>query len=361
MTGTSLRVLMLGAVNSPHLVQLATEMRGHGFEVHVAGYVSPSVPAVDFAALGIPLHVIPTRALRSGGLPVHVRGVRRVLREVQPDVVHAHSVSYFCWSAALAGASPLISTAWGSDVYLAGRLGRAEIRFALARSVWATADSPELLERLHRLGAPPERTSVIGWGVDLAAFTPAADRTALREHLGLGAGPLILGPRSLKPIYNPEVLVGAFERVRREVPQAQLLLKHLDAGPPPPGLQREGVTIVGHVPYEQMADYYRAADVCVSIPSSDSAPRSVWEAMAAGAPCVLSDLPWVHSMLTPGSEALVSAIDADAVASAVSRVLLEPELAAGLSARGRAFVEAREDSRVHMRRLADLYRQVASA
>ncbi len=35
-----------------------------------------------------------------------------------------------------------------------------------------------------------------------------------------------------------------------------------------------------------MARYYQAADVCVSIPSSDSSPRSVWEAMACGCPVV---------------------------------------------------------------------------
>ena len=39
--------------------------------------------------------------------------------------------------------------------------------------------------------------------------------------------------------------------------------------------------------------YYADADVCVSIPSSDSSPFSVYEAMATKTPVIVSDLPWV--------------------------------------------------------------------
>ena len=85
---------------------------------------------------------------------------------------------------------------------------------------------------------------------------------------------------------------------------------------------------MGHVPYEQMAAYYQAADVCVSIPSSDSSPRSVWEAMACGCPVVVSDLPWVHELIEPGCDALTVPIDAGALALAIDRILGDRELAA---------------------------------
>ena len=70
-----------------------------------------------------------------------------------------------------------------------------------------------------------------------------------------------------------------------------------------------------------MASYYQAADVCVSIPSSDSSPRSVWEAMACGCPVVVSDLPWVHELIEPERDALVVPIEAAALAGAIGRVL----------------------------------------
>jgi glycosyltransferase involved in cell wall biosynthesis len=54
------------------------------------------------------------------------------------------------------------------------------------------------------------------------------------------------------------------------------------------------VIMLGSVPAERMPDVYRAADVVASIPSSDSSPRSVWEALACGSSVVVSDLPWAR-------------------------------------------------------------------
>ena len=202
----------------------------------------------------------------------------------------------FAFKALAAGTRPLVAMPWGSDVY------RAEGAFKLANVVvgrladQVVADSQDLAAAMVALGTPPDRTAVLNWGVDLAQFTPpsADERAALRERLGLGDGPVVLSPRSLNALYHPEVILAAFERLRERLPGARLVLEHMRAEPPAElGPLPDGVTIVGHVPYEEMADWYRVADACVSIADTDSSPRSVWEAMAAGCPCVVSDLPWV--------------------------------------------------------------------
>jgi glycosyltransferase involved in cell wall biosynthesis len=140
------------------------------------------------------------------------------------------------------------------------------------------------------------------------------------------------------------------------------VLKHMGNGTP--GLDRiaagDRVHVVGHVPYEQMAWYYQAADVCVSIPSSDSSPRSVWEAMACGCPVVISDLPWVRELITPERDALVVTIEAEAVSAAIRRVVEDRELAAELGRRGRVLAETHRDRRAEMDRLADVYRHLAA-
>ena len=97
----------------------------------------------------------------------------------------------------------------------------------------------------------------------------------------------------------------------------------------------EAVIVLGNVPFEQLPDVYRAADVVVSIPSSDSSPRSVWEALACGRPVVVSDLPWARDELAPGGQALLVPLDADAVAEAILRVLDDGDLATSLGAAGR--------------------------
>jgi glycosyltransferase involved in cell wall biosynthesis len=81
----------------------------------------------------------------------------------------------------------------------------------------------------------------------------------------------------------------------------------------------------------------------------------VFEAMACGAPCVLSDLPWVHEQIAHEREALIVPISQAEVGRAIAR-LLDDDL--GIPARARAFVEREHDSDVHMNRLADAYRSL---
>ncbi len=160
------------------------------------------------------------------------------------------------------------------------------------------------------------------------------------------------------PVYNIPVIVEAFGQVRRARADAELVLKHMGpiriALPPLPG----GASIVGNVRYERMADMYRAADVCVSVTSSDSSPRSVWEAMACGCPCVLSDLPWVHELLAHEREALLVPVgDAEATAVAIETLIRDPVLAAHWPERP-GLVESELSQGAQMDRLVSLYREI---
>jgi glycosyltransferase involved in cell wall biosynthesis len=358
-----LRVLVLGTVNHPHVEHLSLAMAERGFELVVGGDIEPSLPASALQAAGIELREAPRLPRRSvRGMIAHVRWVRALLRELSPDLVHAHWFPGFGLAAALAGASPLIVMAWGSDVFRANRRQELANRYVAGHADIVMTDSAALIGRLHELGAPADRTFLVNWGVDLQLFAPApSSKSALRERLGLGSGPVILSPRSLAPVYNIPTILAAFDRVGERFPDAQLVLKHMAVRAPDLGAlpHADRVRLVGHVPYEQMVDYYRAADVCVSIAWSDSSPRSAWEALACGCPLVLSDLPWVHELIEPDRHALVVPIETEAVAAAIESLLDDPVRAARMAADGRALVETHLDRDAEMDRLAQAYRRAA--
>jgi glycosyltransferase involved in cell wall biosynthesis len=353
-------LLMLGTVNHPHVEHLALAMHERGLALTVAGDITPELPAPGLEAAGVRVIAAPQVPRNTpGGIAAHVRWIRRLDRELRPDVVHAHWLCGYAALAAVAGVSPLVAMAWGSDVFRARRVQEAANRIAVRRAGVAMADSRALLDRLVALGARRDATVLLNWGVDLAAFSPAnGTRMAIRDRLGLGPGPVVLSPRSLTPVYNPGTIRAAFGRVAETLPDAQLVLKHMGAAEQASGGDR--IRVVGHVPYERMAWYYQAADVCVSIPSSDSSPRSVWEAMACGCPVVISDLPWVRELIVPDRDAIVVPVETGAVADAVLRVLRDPELGARLGRRGRALAEAHRDRGAEMDRLAGIYRGLAA-
>lgn len=349
----ALRVLIIGPVNSLHVEDFARAIHSRGIDVFVAGDAwGGGLPASRLAEAGITV-LSPTRPT--------TLWLRRLMRELRPSVVHAHWLPYAVLGR-LAGARPLVATAWGSDVHLASRRQRWEYRWLLRRADAVLADSHHLLAELQRLGAPAARSSIFSWGVDLEAFSPPSrPREELRRELGVRDGPLVLSVRGFKAIYNPEVVIAAFEQLAERRADLQLVLKHnSDEEPRVPVFRYpDRVRVVGPQPREVLADWYRAASVCLSLASTDSSPRSVWEAMACACPCVLSDLPWAREELQAGHHALVAPIAAGPVAGAVARVLEEPGLARELGSRGRAHVEAHHDREREMEKVIRLYRKLA--
>ncbi len=355
--GDGLRILMIGPVNSPHMEHLAASLSERGHIVQAGGAVwGGGLPPSGLPEAGIPVSVM------TWPQPLWVR---RLVRRFQPNVVHANWMP-FAAAAALAGARPLVAMAWGSDVYHRDRLQTLRNRLTVRRADLTLADSSSLLDRLVELGAPRERTGLLNWGVDLDRFKPPMsqqERRGLRRSLGLDPdGPVVISPRGFKDIYRPEVAIEAFCRLQRDVPGAQLVLKHLGGDVPVqlPPEARDRIHIVGRVPYERMADYFAAADVCVSIPDTDSSPRSVWEAMACGCTCVLSDLRWVHELIRHEVHALVVPTDPEAVSHAIRRLLTQPALASAMSAAGRQLVEKHRNATREMNRLEAHYRRLAS-
>lgn len=359
----TLTVLMLGTVNHPHVEHLALGMAERGHRVIVGGNVESSMPESVLPRAGIELRPGPTGLRRRlSGVVGHVRWIRTLLRELRPDVVHAHWMPGFAFFAALARARPLVAMAWGSDVLRANRVRLAAGRYAIRRAALVMSDSDALMARLEELGAARERTFLVNWGVDLETFAPPPDgRAAVRARLGLAEGPTVISPRSLMPVYNVPMILEAFDRAGARLPDLRLVVKHM--GPEAEKLgafpHADRVELVGHVAYEAMADYYRAAEVCVSLASSDSSPRSVWEAMACGCALVVSDLPWVHELIEHERHALVVPIEPGAVADAIERLVTDPGLATRLGGNARRLVEEHRDRDREMTRLSDAYVRLA--
>jgi teichuronic acid biosynthesis glycosyltransferase TuaC len=111
--------------------------------------------------------------------------IRRLLRAEPFDLVHAH-YGLAGWSAALAGARPLVVTFHGTDVRhpVVGRLSR---RLAGRLDVVAGASRALFAEEAGRPGLPLDRggaVAVLPCGADLGRFAPVP-RAEARARLGL--------------------------------------------------------------------------------------------------------------------------------------------------------------------------------
>jgi glycosyltransferase involved in cell wall biosynthesis len=329
-----MRLLYLGDTVSPHFRAWPEHFAARGHEVHALhlarGPEGPPLP-------GVTMHPRPA-ALRSrlrGAWLLAGMSARSLARRLRPDVSHSHQVIPAGYLTELGGVAPHVATAWGSEVLLA-RSGGGRLVARVARGAeLLTADSHHLLAALERAGADPARLRWVPWGVAAEWRRPA---------LGLGPGdaaaaaglsdavPFALFHRGVRGLYRPGEFVEALAALRARGHQLNGVIVELGAGAPDAdatlrdriaalGLD-DAVRFIPPVDHPRMAELLAAAELCVSIPETDSAPTSVFEALAVGTPAVVSDLPWVHEPVHREARLQVVPVgDAEALAEAMARVL----------------------------------------
>lgn len=371
--GDRLKIAFLGDPSSIHLRRWLNYFadRGHDVTLLVPAdwAVDPAqMPAVSierftrFAARG---RFAPASYLRAR------RSLRSVLARVRPDVLNAHYLTSNGWHAWISGFHPYAVTLWGSDIFLTPKESRDFGRYArltLRAADMVMVNSAALQRGALALGAAPDRTEMVQWGVDLTRFCPGPDPAALRARLGLEGKRVIFSPRGLASLYRHGVVIEALSRLPSDVvvvmttqhcvpEELEAVRRKIDEL----GLV-DRVTILPEIGHNEMPDFYRMAEVMVTVPASDSTSVAILESLASGLQIVAGDLPsvreWLHD-LDPA--ALVPIDDSAATAAALARALDRgPKERARIARAGRAIVEERADQAKSLARVESLYQQLAA-
>lgn len=292
------------------------------------------------------------------------RVVRRLIRDIRPDILHAHQISGGSWLGAAVDYHPFVVTAWGSDLLMTARrswIRRQLARWVLSRADYVTCVSQNLADSALVLGASPERLEVAPWGVNMEVFHPG-DRPRATT-------PTVLSIRAMRDLYNPLDIAGAIPQVLRQVPRTSFVVRTYGSDPVTLSsfkkiLKESGadkhVTYVGDLPNDHaIADLYRKADVAISVPFSDGNPLSVMEALACGCVPVLSDIPSLREWVTHEGEGLFVRLgNKKAIADAIIRLITDESLRRRMRRDGICLIRERADSKVWMRRMEEIYKHL---
>jgi glycosyltransferase involved in cell wall biosynthesis len=305
--------------------------------------------------------------------------LRRLLREEKIEVLHSHFVGVNAWYGALSRFHPTVITVMGGDILGEDWKPGPDIRercltpFALRNADLITCWSNKLIPVVRRFTRPQVPIEVIHGGVELERFSPGPRPHYLLDRLGLPqTARVILSPRLMKPLYNLDTIAAAAETVCAAVPETYFVFAVLPTGKDESyearvreilerGAAKDRVRYVGSIPHDEMADYYRVADVTVSIPSSDGTPMSVLESMACGTPVLVSRIPNYDTHYIEDRKTVMTAdqTDSGAVATALIRLLQDRALAQGLAAEAKRRVVASASYESQMAKMNELYEKVS--
>lgn len=292
-------------------------------------------------------------------LPIHISGLSqefsRIMRTENYDVIHSHY--WLSGKVAMPAAKelgiPLVHTmhtmARVKNLNLAeGESPEPMIRVqgetqvvAAANALIANTDA-EGASLVSLYDACPDTVHVVSPGVDLYTFTPGESRSAARELVGLPHDALVVSfVGRIQPHKGPEVLIRATSELVKHSP----LLRHKlvvnvmggasGANTDEVDRLKELTTWLGiddvvrfepPVARQDLAQWYRAADLVVVPSYSESFGLVALEAQACGTPVVATAVGGLRTAVADGiSGVLVDGHNPKAWSSVIARLLQEPQ------------------------------------
>lgn len=376
-----LRIAVLGDFDGIHTRSWIRWFVARGHDVHAISFYPPTAP-LD----GVTLHVLKLRAQVTAGASsdssaatgaprsllriIHAAryrraGLRRVLSEIRPDVLHGHFLVEHGFYGATAGFHPYVISAWGSDVLVEPKrdpVSRQLARWTIGRADLVTSNNQRMADEIVALGAPRSKVEIVTLGAD-AWF---GERWSQSPNVSASppASLVVLSTRAHEPLYNIESIIDAFALAREKLADARLVIAH--SGALTPALQEHAspvdnaVSFEGTVGPERLRDLMTEAAVFVSVPSSDGTSVALLQAMSAGAFPIVSDLETIREWITDGENGLLVPLGAPvALAEAIVKAASDAGLRRRAATRNREIARERGTNETQMAKMERLYLALA--
>lgn len=281
-----------------------------------------------------------------------LKSLRKVVRNIDPDLIHAGPIQTVALLAALSGFRPIVAMSWGSDLLRdaeRNQFYKWATKYVLNRSSVLIGDCDAVRKKANDFGFSDDRIITFPWGVDLQQFSPGKD-DSIRARAGWKNEFVLLHTRSWEPVYGIDVLVQAFIAAAHQNPSLRMFLLGGGSltGKVFAMFERAGmldrVSFSGQVSYKDLPKYYRSADLYVSASHSDGSSVSLMEALASGIPALVSDIPGNREWVAPEENGWwFPDGDVNALAEAILRAADQRERLSDMGKAARAVAQQRAD------------------
>lgn len=298
---------------------------------------------------------------------------RRLVRHLQPDLVHALRIPFEGMLAAYAPAEfPLAVSIWGNDLTLHGRGSRGMRRRTertLQRADGLAADARRDVRLAHQWGFAGQKPVLVvpgSGGIDLVETGTARALPAFTELPDLPEDALlVVNPRGFRPgSVRNDIFFQAIPMVLERVPgtyflcaamrgqaEAEQWLETLRLGPQ--------VRLLPYLPQEHLWALFQRAAVSVSVSAHDGTPNSLLEAMALGCFPIAGDIESLREWIVPGVNGLLVEPDkAQALAEALVLALESPALRDAAAELNRDIIRERAEVNLVRSQIAVFYERL---
>src|SRR5689334_19408282 len=167
------------------------------------------------------------REIRWRDIPRLTFDLRRLTREIKPDLIHAGPIQNCAFIAALSGFRPILAMSWGYDLVMdadKSRWMQWATRYTLKHSTYFASDASVTRDKAVEFGMDPARTVIFPWGTDIEFFVPKKEERGKKTASANRKSITLFCSRTWEPIYGVDILAKAFVKVAAIEPTVNLIL-----------------------------------------------------------------------------------------------------------------------------------------
>lgn len=336
-----MKICFLAPAGSAHMVKWCGYFVSRGDDVHIISFTEGEIPGVTVHTIDCGADGRSSDAKKLNYL-LQAKKVRRLVQDLNPDIINAHYATSYGTVAALAGLQNYVLSVWGSDIYSFPRkspLHRALLKYSLRKAPHLFSTSRAMAEEAALY--TNKSFDITPFGVDTELFSP---NKKTESHSDFIIGTV----KGLDYKYGIDYLIKAVGIVRQEHPEIPLQLRIAGKGPQAETFQAlaeacgiADITVwLGFISQEQAAWEWANFDLgVVYSSSSESFGVAAVEAQACACPVIISDVPGLMEATKPGSTSLVvPRKDEQALAEAIAALYAQREQRCTMGRNGRQFV-----------------------
>lgn len=285
--------------------------------------------------------------------------VWKLVKELKPDILHAHYATSYGLLGALSNYHPYVVSTWGRDVLgfpETSPLHRRLLEWNLAKADTVCATSRQLGKATDACLKNGKQSVITPFGVDLSFFKPGEKPAGGNLTVGI--------VKTLEPKYGIEYLIRAFAKINGAQPNLNLLIvgegylrKELEKLCSNLGIEQQ-TRFIGRVPHAEVPEWLNEIDIFVnpSVHESETFGVAVLEASACEKPVIASHVGGLPEVVQDGATGfLVPPGDADALAEKLEMLMKDAELRHRMGKAGREFVRKNYDWNESAKIMEELY------
>ncbi len=366
-----MKILILADPAATHTIKWANALSEKGFEIFLFGLSSYDAgfynKNITIKSLNVPERI---RDNADGALSklLYFRAIsqiRKVIKQFQPDILHAHYASSFGLLGALSNFQPFVVSAWGSDIFTfpSSRLRKAILKYTFSNADVILSTSKAMKNETKKY--TNKEILLTPFGIDTARFYPDNPKSIFGEE------DLVIGTiKTLKKFYGIEYLIRAFHLLKLKHPSVPIKLLVVGGGDQMEYLKNlasslgimKDTTFTGFISPNEVAAYHNMLDIYVAPSIRESFGVAVLEASACAKPVIVTNAGGLPEVVDDGKTGYIVEIEnPQMIADKIEKLLFDKNLRMKFGENGREKVLKEYDWNNSVKTMISIYKSLKNS